>query len=154
MTISPTVEQHLAAEGITYDVIAHDHTGNSISTALAAHVSVGAMAKAVVMKDAEGYLMAVTSAMCKLSESELYDAIGRRLQLVTEDELAEIFPDCDPGAVPPLAAAYGLEAVWDDRLANLKDIYFEGGDHDNVVHIGGDDFRRLMGDARHASFSH
>jgi Ala-tRNA(Pro) deacylase len=154
MTISATVERHLADAGVDYDIISHDHTGNSISTALAAHVSVNAMAKAVVLKDAEGYLMAITSATCKLSDSEIYDAVGRRLRMVDEDELAEIFSDCDPGAVPPLAAAYGMEAVWDDSLAHLKDIYFEGGDHDNVVHMGGDDFRRLLGDARRAHFSH
>jgi Ala-tRNA(Pro) deacylase len=55
MTISAAVEQHLADAGVAYDVIPHVHTGNSISTAMAAHISVDAMAKAVVLKDAKGY---------------------------------------------------------------------------------------------------
>ncbi|MDP6345191.1 MAG: YbaK/EbsC family protein [Alphaproteobacteria bacterium] len=154
MTISAKVERHLADAGIAYDVITHDHTGDSISTALAAHVPVDAMAKAVVLKDAKGYLMAVMSATYKLSEAEMYDVFGRRLELAHEDELVDIFADCDPGAVPPLAAAYGMEAVWDDCLADLTEVYFEGGDHDSVVRVKGDDFRNLMGDARHAQFSH
>ena len=154
MTISATVKQHLADAGIEYDVIYHDHTGDSMSTAKAAHVSGESMVKAVVLKDAKGYLMAVMPATCKLSQGEMYDILGRRLELASEEELAEIFPDCDPGAVPPLASAYGMEAVWDDSLANREEIYFEGGDHDSVVHVNGEDFRSLMGNIRHAHFSH
>ncbi len=154
MAISETVERRLADAGIEYDVIYHDHTGDSMSTALAAHVSGESMVKAVVLKDAEGYLMAVMPATYKLSQGEIYDIFGRRLELAREDELAEIFPDCDPGAVPPLASAYGMEAVWDDSLSTLKEIYFEGGDHDSVVHVNGEDFRSLMGNTRHAYFSH
>ncbi|MAG97849.1 MAG: hypothetical protein CMM08_14315 [Rhodospirillaceae bacterium] len=154
MTISATVERHLADAGIAYNVIPHDHTGDSMSTAMAAHISGESMAKAVVLKDAKGYVMAVMPATCKLSAGEMYDVLGRRLELASEDELADIFPDCDPGAVPPLAAAYGMEAIWDDSLVYLKEIYFEGGDHDNVVHVNGEDFRKLMGDAQRAHFSH
>ena len=154
MTIPATVEQHLADAGIAYDVIPHDHTGDSLSTATAAHVSGESMAKAVVLKDAKGYLMAVMLATHKFSEGEMYDLLGRRLELASEAEIADMFPDCDPGAVPPLPAAYGMEAVWDDSLVHLKEIYFEGGDHDSVVHVNGEDFRNLMGNARHALFSH
>lgn len=154
MTISATVEQHLTEAGIAYDVIPHDHTGSSMSTAMAAHVSGESMAKAVVLKDAKGYLMAILPATYKLSENKMYDILGRHLELAHEDELAGIFADCDPGAVPPLAAAYGMESIWEDNLADLKEIYFEGGDHDNVVHVDGEDFRHLMGNARHAHFSH
>ena len=154
MTISSTVEQHLADAGIAYDVIYHDHTGDSMSTAKAAHISGESLVNAVVLKDAHGYLMAVMPATYKLSKGEIYDVLGRRLELAREEEFAEFFPDCDPGAVPPLASAFGMEAVWDDSLANLTEIYFEGGDHHSVVHVKGEDFRSLMGITRHAHFSH
>ena len=124
MTISATVEQHLADAGIEYDVIYHDHTGDSMSTAKAAHVSGELLVKAVILKDAKGYLMAVMPATYKLSQGKMYDILGRRLELARDEEFAEIFPDCDPGAVPPLASAYGMEAIWDDSLTNLKEIYF------------------------------
>lgn len=154
MTISATVERHLADAGINYDVISHDRTGDSMSTAMAAHVSSESLAKAVILKDAKGYLMAVMPATYKFSEGEMYDVLGRRLELADEKELADMFPDCDPGAVPPLAAAYDMEAVWDESLVYRMEVYFEGGDHGSVVHVKGDDFRNLMGDARHAHFSH
>ena len=34
--------------------------------------------------------------------------------------------DCEPGAVPPLGAAYGLDVVVDDSLTDHSDVYFEG----------------------------
>ena len=66
--------------GISYDVIPHDHSSSSISTATAAHVSGELVAKAVVLKDAKGDLMAVLPATYKLSENKMYDLLGRRLQ--------------------------------------------------------------------------
>ncbi len=152
--LASTVERHLKDVGVEYDVIPHDHTANSMSTARSAHVSSEMMAKGIVLKDADGYLMAVMPATYKFSQNEMYDVLGRRLKLVDENELAEIFPDCDLGAVPPLGDAYGLEAVWDDSLSYRGEIYFEGGDHNNVVHVSGKDFRKLMGRAKHAYFSH
>jgi len=154
MTISTTVKRDLEERGIPYDVVAHEHTGSSLQTAQAAHIPGGYLAKAIVLKDAEGYVMAVTSADYKLSTSELYDALGRHLDLVQEEELGGIFKDCDLGAVPPLAPAYGMEAVWDDSLAMLDYVFFEGGDHDHIVRVKADDFKKLMGDAQHAQFSH
>jgi len=154
MTVTKTVQKHLSDAGIDFDLIPHDHTGSSMSTAMAAHISSESMAKAVLLKDGAGYLMAIMPATYKLSENEMYDVVGRRMQLAKEDELNGMFPDCDAGAVPPLAAAYGLEAVWDDSLSYLKDVYFESGDHDNVVHVTGKNFRKLMGNAPHAHFSH
>ena len=154
MTISVTVKKHLTKCGIDYDVIAHDHTGASMETAEAAHISGESVAKAVVLKDDEGYVMAIMPATYKLSPNEIYDHLGRHMHLVHEEELADLFKDCELGAVPPLASAYGMDAVWDDSLANLKDVYIEGGDHDNLLRIDGTDFRVLMGQAPHANFSH
>ena len=77
-----------------------------------------------------------------------------RLGLATEKEIAELFDDCDRGAVPPVGAVYGLEVVVDEGLAELPDVYFEGGDHRTLVHVTGDGFRTLMKDARRAQLSH
>jgi Ala-tRNA(Pro) deacylase len=46
--------------------------------------------------------------------------------------------------VPPLGEAYGLDMVLDASLASLANIYFEGGDHEHLVHLDGDQFNALM----------
>ena len=52
--------------------------------------------------------------------------------------------------MPPVAGAYGLPAVMDDRLEGLHDIYFEGGDHRTLVHVTGREFHRLTANVPHA----
>jgi Ala-tRNA(Pro) deacylase len=73
--------------------------------------------------------------------------------LASEEEIAELFPDCEAGAVPAMAEAYGLECMVDESLDELKDVYIEGGDHRSVVHLKGRQFRKLMKDMPHAPIS-
>ncbi len=76
------------------------------------------------------------------------------LGLATEGEIADLFDDCDLGAVPPVGAAYGLSVVLDESLVDAPEVYFEGGDHTTLVHVAGDAFGTLMSDARRGRFSH
>ena len=126
----------------------------SMETAAAAHISGENMAKAVVLKDDKGYLVAVIPATYKLVTGELYDMLGRRLEMAGEDELPGLFGDCDLGAGPPVADGYGIETGCDEGLAKLENVYFEGGDHTSLVRVSGEDFMKLMGDARRGVFSH
>jgi Ala-tRNA(Pro) deacylase len=80
-------------------------------------------------------------------------ALDRRLGLATEGELARLFADCEVGATPPVGPAYGLDVVVDDSLIERPDLYFEGGDHCTLIHVRGEDFSRLMAQARHARIS-
>ena len=79
--------------------------------------------------------------------------LARPVGLATEEEIGALFPDCEHGAVPPIAAAYGLTAVVDARLEGHEDIYFEGGDHRALVHVTGGQFHRLMEHVPHGKFS-
>ncbi|MDP6786870.1 MAG: YbaK/EbsC family protein [Rhodospirillales bacterium] len=154
MAIAPSVKKYLAQQDVDYEVVTHPHTSASMESAEAAHVSGEGLAKAVVLKDDEGYLLAIMPATYKLAPGELHDVLGRRFKMAGEDELGVLFEDCEVGAVPPLANAYGLEAVWDDSLAGMKDVYFEGGDHASLIRVSGEGFRKLMAGAEHGAFSH
>jgi Ala-tRNA(Pro) deacylase len=33
------------------------------------------------------------------------------------------------------------------------DVYFEAGDHEDLIHVSADNFQKLMSNAEHASFS-
>jgi prolyl-tRNA editing enzyme YbaK/EbsC (Cys-tRNA(Pro) deacylase) len=43
--------------------------------------------------------------------------------------------------------------VWDDHLSNLGCVYFEAGDHEDLVYMGGAEFRQLLGGAPHCDFA-
>ncbi len=46
-----------------------------------------------------------------------------------------LFGDCEPGAVPALGDAYGIQVIWDDDLKYTSDIYIEAGDHEHLIRI-------------------
>jgi Ala-tRNA(Pro) deacylase len=76
------------------------------------------------------------------------------LSLATEDKLGRLFEDCEPGAIPPIGAAYGVPVILDESVCGATDLFFEGGDHRSLVHISSEAFQRLTKNARRARFSH
>lgn len=153
MGMAARLKSFLDSQGIRYEVLPHHHTSTSLETARAAHVPGDRIAKSVVLEDELGYLMAILPASCRVSLDALERQLHRKLQLAPEAELAGLFQDCEIGAVPPVADPYGMPAVVDDRLWNLPDVYFEAGDHEDLVHLSGEAFQEIQARARHGSFS-
>ena len=153
MSIATTVEQHLARQGIHFDVLDHATTYTASRTAQVSHITGKAVAKAVLLKDEQGYLLAVLPASRQIEFGRLEALLTRKLFLASEEEAAAHFADCEPGALPATGEAYGIPVVVDDNLSLQSEIYFEGGDHHSLLHISGKQFERLMASAQHGHFS-
>ena len=152
MAIAITLQEYLDKSGIEYDVLPHTHTETSLDTAQTTHIPPGQVAKSVILEDEDGYLMAVIPASHHIELGQLSRQLERRLGLATEDELAGLFSDCDLGAIPPIGEAYHMEVVLEDILGKCPDIYFEAGDHTDLVHVRGPAFLQLMQHAHHGHF--
>jgi Ala-tRNA(Pro) deacylase len=153
MGIALTLAQYLIDRGIAYEVVIHRPSVTASESAEASHVPGDRLAKAVVLKGGDGYLLAVLPASRQIRIGELRELVGPAVDLASEEEVETLFTDCEPGAVPAVGAAYGLRVVMDDSLASQPDVYFEGGDHASLVHVTGGNFRKLMADARHGRFA-
>jgi len=153
MAIAARLKWYLDANGVEYEIIPHSHTSSSHETATAAHVPEDRLAKSVVLEDAEGYVLAVLPASRRVSIGELREQLNRTVELASEGELQELFDDCATGAIPPLGAAYGIPSVVDDALLEASEIYFEAGDHEDLVHMRGEEFLGLLSGSRHGRFS-
>ena len=153
MATALTLKQYLTRIGVEYDVIRHPPTTTSLWTAEESHVSAERLAKAVVLKDGDDYLLAVLPASHHLEIRELESYLNRHVELASEAETEEIFTDCALGAIPPMGEAYGLETLIDDQIAGQPDIYFEAGDHETLVHVPRQTFERLTKGAFHGRFS-
>ncbi|MCL4315746.1 MAG: YbaK/EbsC family protein [Gammaproteobacteria bacterium] len=153
MSIARTLQDYMVQEGIHYEVVTHQRTNSSIETAEAAHVPGDEIAKAVILEDDDGYVMAVVPATHHIKLGSLSKQMHRELRLAVERDLSKLFNDCEAGAVPPLGMAYGMPTVVDDTLAKQPDIYFEAGDHERLIHLDGDEFRHLFATAEHGRFS-
>lgn len=153
MSLAQSLEGYLSERGVHYEVLPHRPTHLSLESAHVSRVPAGCFAKAVVLGDEQGYLMAVTPADHRLRLGVLHRHFGRRLGLATEAELRRLFKDCDPGAIPPLGPLYGMDVIVDEALDGRQAIYFEAGNHRDVVRVSGEDFRRLLPDAEHGAIS-
>lgn len=153
MAIAKTVKWFLDSHHLSYEVLRHPHTSSSKQTADAAYIWRDQLAKSVLLEDERGYVMAVLPASHRVDLKKLRRKMRRKLELATEAELAEIFTDCEIGAIPPLGAAYGVPVVYDDHLRKLGSVYFEGGDHEGLVYMGGSEFMSLLEGAPHGDFT-
>ena len=153
MAIAQTLKSYLDEHHIRYDTVSHRHAQTAADSARSAHVPLHQMAKAVVLEDDQGYVVTVLPSNNRLDLEWVRDETQRDLHLATERELAQLFNDCETGAVPALSEAYGLDVLWDDHLRHVKDIYIEAGDHEHLVHLSGKDFRQLMEGAPHSIIS-
>jgi Ala-tRNA(Pro) deacylase len=153
MTIARRLKWYLETQGVDYELLSHAHTSTSLETAEEAHVPADHLAKCVLLEDELGYLMAILPASHRIEFGWLDEQTGRRLELATEAELGDLFGDCEIGAVPPVGQAYGIRTMVDDVLLDAEDVYFEAGDHEDVVHVDGPAFRELVAAAIHSNFS-
>lgn len=149
MSLAFRVRRLLDRYELAYEVVPHAPSQTSLEAARNAHIPPGRLAKGVLLEDERGYVLALLPAACHL-EFDRVEALTRRsLELATEPELDTIFPDCAHGAVPATGGAYGLSMVVDDSLLRMPDVYFEAGDHEELVHVERDAFGMLVGRASH-----
>lgn len=153
MAIAPTLAKYLDAKNVKYDVLPHEITRSSMRTARACRISGDYLAKAVLLRDATGYALAVLPASHHINLAALKHQYGDDVELANEREIAELFDDCLEGAVPALGECYGLDLVVDDGLNAQPEIYFEGGDHATLVHMTHAEFAALTWMAQHGRFS-
>ena len=153
MGIALSLKQYLDGRGVPYEVMPHERTLCSSATAHASSIDEDNLAKGVLMRREDGYLLAIVPASCHVQIEALGKWLQEPIELATETEASMIFGDCELGSVPPVADAYGLMAVLDDNFEGFSDIYFEGGDHCTLVHLTGRDFHRLMLEVPHAHIS-
>ena len=122
MTIAPTLRTYLEHKCVEYDLVDHKPTRSSVSTAQACHISARCLAKGVVLRGRDGYLLAILPASRRVRLGNLNAAFGEELTLATEIELDQLVSDCTHGAVPPIGECYGLDVVIEDRIRDQPEV--------------------------------
>lgn len=143
MGIALTVKQYLDEHHVPYALEGHKRTATSLATAHVCAIAPEDLANGVLARCSDGYILAIVPASHQLDLDRLGGWLGKPVSLANEEEVADLFGDCDSGCAPPLAEAYGLNAILDTRLNGRSEVYFEAGDHHTLVHMGGRDFDRL-----------
>ncbi len=135
----------LDEKGIRYVSIIHSRAYTAQEIAASAHIKGKELAKAVMVKVDGKMAMAVLPASHRVSFDLLKGVTGaREVVLATEEEFKGLFPDCEPGAMPPFGNLWGMDVFVAARLADDKEISFNAGSHTELMKLAYDDFERLV----------
>jgi HD-like signal output (HDOD) protein/prolyl-tRNA editing enzyme YbaK/EbsC (Cys-tRNA(Pro) deacylase) len=118
-------------------------------------ITAGNIAKALILKDLRGMVMAVIPGAHNLDLDALNRQLHRNLRPAEPQDYHGIFADCSPDMLPPLGEAYGFETIIDDSLLDKDLVYFVSGNNNELIRISGHDFQLLHSNAWYGNtFSH
>jgi HD-like signal output (HDOD) protein/prolyl-tRNA editing enzyme YbaK/EbsC (Cys-tRNA(Pro) deacylase) len=146
--LSSLLQHFLERMNLPYALVRHPASESLVEAANSAGIPLARLARAVILADHQGLVMAVLPADHLLDFTALARLLGRRLRPASQERIAPHFADCAPGSIPPIAEPFGFEAVVDDRLAALDTIYLEPGSHDTLLCLDGQDFQALHATSR------
>ncbi len=139
------LKKYLDENKVAYEVISHMRTYTAQETAASAHVPGRELAKTVMAKIDGAMAMIVMPANFRVDFDRLRALTGaREVELATEKEFRTLFPDCEPGAMPPFGNLYDMEVYVEEQLAQDEEIAFNAGTHTELLKLKYADFARLV----------
>ena len=144
MAVSVLVQEFLRQANVAYSVFPHTPAYTAQEEAAITHISGRDWAKPVVFFADGEPIQAVVPADLVIDLEQLLMLVGAdRIRLATKEELAALYPDCEPGAVPPLGPLYHQPVFVDVALAREPQVVFNGGTFGDAVCMRYDDFASL-----------
>ncbi len=144
MTLSK-LRKFLDLNHVKYLVISHSLAYTAQGVAALAHVSGKKLAKTVIVKIDGILAMAVIPASFHVDLERIRKVTGAQtVEVATEVEFKDAFPDCETGAMPPFGLLYDMPVYADKSLAENEEITFSAGTHRELVRMNWDDLLRLV----------
>jgi Ala-tRNA(Pro) deacylase len=144
MPLTERLRGLLDSRQIPYSLTHHRAAIRASELAHVEHLPAWEVAKTVVVLGDEHFLIVVVPADRQVDLQEVRSALNlKEIRLATEQELVDLFPDCELGAMPPIGILYHLPVYLDADLANETMITFNAGTHQECVHMRISDFRKL-----------
>jgi Ala-tRNA(Pro) deacylase len=143
--IPTSIERFLTTHHVPYTRLPHVRAITAQEEAAVTHTPGRAWAKTVVCLADNAPIQAVVPADRVVDPVRLRELVGARtLRIAEEDEFAPLYPDCDPGAMPPFGTLYGQAVFVDQAICDDAEIVFNAGTHTDAIRMRYQDFDRLV----------
>jgi Ala-tRNA(Pro) deacylase len=127
------IREYLASRRIWFETLIHPPAPSATKLAQTIHISGRQVAKGVMVRAGEHYVLAVLPATSRIDLKRLGQVLSEEdLEIASEDEVERVFTDCERGALPPFGRLYGLTTLVDASLGGSGEIAFVG----NARHEG------------------
>ena len=141
---SSSLLEYLEKHGVQYTVMTHSPAYTAQGIAALSHTPGKQMVKSVVVNVDGELTLAVLPASYQVDFGLLKRAIrARSVQMASEDEFKDSFPECELGAMPPFGNLYGMRVIADESLTKDREITFNACSHRELVRMSWEDFRML-----------
>jgi Ala-tRNA(Pro) deacylase len=132
---------YLERAGIPYSHSTHAPAFTAAEVAAADRLPARNMAKTVVYRGDNGYGILLLRADYLIDFAEVLKLLSlKEIHLAAEAELANLFPDSELGAMPPVGNPVELPVLIDEGLADSEFVAFNAGTHRDVIHVSFEDF--------------
>ena len=144
MSIPARLKAHLEQAHAGYIRVPHIPARSSQYAASLLDVPGKTVAKTIALRAGNQVLLAILPASFHVDLKKLAGIVGTSVKLIEEQECYQLFPDCQPGAVPPFGELYGLPVYMDQALADDPEIIFCAGTLSDGIRMGNADFVHLV----------
>lgn len=135
------LKELLDTQHIKYTTINHSAAFTAPETAQSAHIAGKAMAKTVIVKFDGEMKMVVVPANLKIDLEALKTLVkAHKVELASEYEFTNRFPNCELGAMPPIGSLFGIDVYMDQSLTKNKEIAFNAGTHTELIKLSLKDY--------------
>ena len=145
MSVLNKLKEYLDENNIRYISMDHSpaYTGQELAESV--HISGKEIAKTVILNAGGIYMMAVLPASRKINFDYLEEQIASKgLRLAEEDEIKNLFPVCEVGAMPPFGNFYYMPVYAASALSEDEEIVFNAGTHTDAIRMSYNDYIRLV----------
>jgi Ala-tRNA(Pro) deacylase len=138
------LQEFLRKRRVPYVTLRHGTTFSAQHMAHALHVPGDHVAKTVLLRADDSFVLAVLQATHAIDMHLARTALSaEHVSLAPESDLAEVFTDCDLGVVPPFGSGYGIKTLVDESLTHDECIAFEGNSHDETLCVRYQDYAKI-----------
>lgn len=134
----------LTTRHVPFEALHHAPAFTASRMAEMLHVSGQEVAKPVLLRTGRGYVLVVVPANRYVDLQRIREMLGNvPVEMASEDEMDQLFPDCERGAIPPFGSIYRLHTLVDDTLAEDERIVFQSGTHDESIRMTYHDYENI-----------
>ena len=144
MPIATKLHQFFKEKKLLHQSLHHsksDHLGHAIELA---NASPEVSAKCIPLIDKSGPAVAVISFLADLDLDIINQTFNRHFQFLNDATAGKLFNDCESGAIPIFAMAYGLPVIVDEDLLNHDHVFSASGCSSTLLRVPGSAFRVAM----------
>lgn len=139
------LQEYLDEQKVRYVSIKHSPAFTAQEIAASAHIPGREVAKTVIVKLDGTMAMVVLPAPRMVRMNHLKAQVGAdRVELATEEEFKNRFPDCEVGAMPPFGNLYEMDTFVEESLTRDEEIAFNAGTHTELLRMAFADFARIV----------